>query len=297
MQQPKGFEDRDWRVLVWRMLHTIYRLKQSAMEWYEEVCAMMAELGFTQCAVDYAVFIYDHVHDGNFRVICIIGFHVDDGLGTSNTPPFLRWVKSHFNERFSIKDLGPVQKFLSIQFERNRQGRCLWMHQAEYISHLLDEYGMLNCNPVLLPLDANHPFGRPSDMHDAIPNLTSRYRKLIGELLYLFICTRPDISFTVNSLVQHNANPSLNHYAAAKRLLRYLSGTINIRMLYGGERIDEGLHAFCDADWASNPEDRLSISGYAWYYAGGLIAHTSKKQSTHALSSTEAEYMAMTHIF
>lgn len=66
-------------------------------------------------------------------------------------------------------------------------------------------------------------------------------------------------------------------------------------MSYGGERADEGLHAYCDADWAGNPEDRLSILGYAWFYTGGIIAHASKKQSTQALSLTEAEYMAITH--
>jgi hypothetical protein len=265
------------------------------MEWYEQVRSVMEELGFKRCAVDHAVFTYDCVTKG-VRTICIIGFHVDDGLGTSNSFAFLKWVKSKIDERFGIKDLGPVTKFLGIQFERNRQTRCLWLHQGEYITYLLEEYDMLNCNPVTLPMDTHHPFGRPGESYTIILNLPTRCRKLIGELLYLAICTRPDISFAVNALAQHNANPSLAHFAAAKRLLRYLAGTLNLRMSYGGARVDEPLHAYCDADWASTPEDRLSISGYAWFYAGGIIAHASKKQSTHALSSTEAEYMAITHV-
>jgi len=126
-------------------------------------------------------------------------------------------------------------------------------------------------------------------------NLPTRYRKLIGELLYLPICTRPDISYTINALAQHSMNPFSAHYATAKHLLQYLAGTLNLRMSYGGDRVDESLHAFCHADWASSPEDHLSISGYAWFYAG-LIAHVSKKQLIHALSSTEAEYMAITHV-
>jgi hypothetical protein len=170
------------------------------------------------------------------------------------------------------------------------------MHQSEYITYLLEEYGMLQCNPILLPLDANFPFGRPSDIHPVIPNLASNFRKLIGELLYLAICTRPDISYSVNSLAQFSANPTASHYAAAKWLLRYLAGTINLRLHYGGERADEPLHGYCDADWASSPEDRKSVSGYAWFFAGGIIAHVSKKQATVALSSTEAEYMAITHV-
>jgi hypothetical protein len=244
--------------------------------------------------VDHAVFIFDDIKSGT-RVICIISFHVDDGLGTSNSPPFLAWVKQKIDKRFGIKDLGAVSRFLGIQFERDRSSHQLWMHQGDYITYLLEEYGLLDCNPVRLPLDSHHPFGKPDDTYDPLANLPTRFRKLVGELLYLAVCTRPDISYAVNSLAQHNSNPSLAHFAAAKRLLRYLSGTHNLRLHYGGDRIDEGLHAYCDADWASSPVDRISISGYVWFYAGRIISHVSKKQTTHALSSTEAEYMAVTH--
>lgn len=170
------------------------------------------------------------------------------------------------------------------------------MHQGEYISYLLGEYDLLDCNPVQLPLDPNHPFSRDTDVHDDIPALPTRYHKIVGELLYLAVCMRPDISFAVNALAQKNTAPTACFYAAAKHLLRYLSGTLNLCAHFGGDRADEGLHAFCDADWASSVEDRLSISGYAWFYTGGLIPHVSKKQATHALSSTEAEYMAVTHV-
>jgi hypothetical protein len=190
------------------------------------------------------VFIYDRVYDGDACIICIISFHVDDDLGTSNSCPFLSWVKGHIDKHFGIKDLGPVCKFLGIQFERDQEAHQLWMHQGEYISYLLHEYSLLDCNLVLLPLDTNHPFGHPSDTHDPLPNLPSHYQKLIGELLYLSICTHPDISFTINSLAQHNANPSLNHYTAAKCLLCYLSGTINVCLHYGGDHMDEDLHAY-----------------------------------------------------
>lgn len=169
------------------------------------------------------------------------------------------------------------------------------MHQGDYISYLLNEYDLLDCNPVQLPLDAKHPFGLDTIPYDEIPNLPTRYRKIVGELLYLAVCTRPDIAYAVNTLTRHSAHPTPRYYAAAKHLLRYLSGTLTYRSHYGGDRADEGLREYCDADWASTPEDRLSISGYTWFFAGGLIAHVSKKQTTHVLSSTEAEYMAVTH--
>ncbi|KAG2070388.1 hypothetical protein BDR04DRAFT_1018882 [Suillus decipiens] len=74
----------------------------------------MQELGFSSCTVDYAVFIYDQIHDGDTHVVCIISFHIDDSLGTSNSSCFLSWVKGHIHAWFGIKDLGPVQKFLGI---------------------------------------------------------------------------------------------------------------------------------------------------------------------------------------
>jgi hypothetical protein len=266
------------------------------MEWYEEVKAIMEELGFTRCGVDYAVFIFDNVDSAGTRTFCIIGWHVDDSLGTLNSPPFLAYVKGKINARFGIKDLSPVDWFLGIQFKCECSSRRLWMHQSEYITYLLKEYGMLHCNPVLLPLDANFPFSCPSDVYPTIPNLASNFRKLIGELLYLAVCTRPDILYSVNSLAQFSAHPLACHYATAKRLLRYLTGTINVQLHYGGPCADELLHGYCDADWASSPEDHRSISGYAWFFAGRIIAYVSKKQATIALSSTEAKYMAITHV-
>src|SRR6267154_2137373 len=150
MRQPKGFEEGDWTLLVWLMLRTIYGLKQSAMEWYEQVRAVMIELGFMRCAVDHAVFIYDKTTPSSGHIFCIVGWHVDDGMGTSSSQPFLQYVKGCIAQRFSIKDLGPIQRFLGIQFEREHSTRQLWMHQGEYISYLLDEYNLLDCNPVHL---------------------------------------------------------------------------------------------------------------------------------------------------
>ena len=109
------------------------------------------------------------------------------------------------------------------------------------------------------------------------------------------INTRPDISFIVNALAQHGSNPQPCHYAAGKRVLRYLAGTIQFRIVYTAEGDNLDLHVYADASWA-NEIGRRSVTGYTWYYAGGLISYVSKKQTTVALSLTEAEYMAVTHV-
>lgn len=92
------------------------------------------------------------------------------------------------------------------------------------------------------------PATRPNDTHTIVPNLPTLFHKLIGELLYLFICARFDISFTVNSLAQHSSNSSSTHYTAAKWMLCYLSSTMNLWLHYGGANVNDGLYTYYDAD-------------------------------------------------
>lgn len=169
------------------------------------------------------------------------------------------------------------------------------MHQNDYITFLLQEYGLSKCNPVLLPANSKAPVGDSSTTYPDIPNLQSSYLKLIGKLIYLSINTRPDITYIVNLLAQHNANPKPRHFATAKHVLHYLAGTQNLHLHYRGEAADNELHAYIDASWASEI-GRRSVSGYTWFYNGRLISHVSKKQTAVALSSVEAEHMAATHV-
>ena len=127
--QPKGFEQGDWRKSVWLMLHGIYGLKQSVLEWYEQVCSVMSDLGFIHAKLDHALFYYDSKDDIvagitssvintlPTKVKCLIGWHVDDSMGISNSHSFLKKVKWRIVEKFGIKDLGPVTKYLGVQFE------------------------------------------------------------------------------------------------------------------------------------------------------------------------------------
>ena len=295
MRQPPGFEQlgSDGAALVCHLLSSLYGLKQAAYDWYELLREVLGSLGFSRCDADYAVFVYTRAVDGA-QTTCIIAWHVDDGLAAANNRTFLDWVKGQIGARFGIADLGPVTKYLGIQFERDRKTRELWMHQREYISFLLDEHGLSECNPVSLPMDPVFPFGRDADTVPHIDNLQSEYRKLVGELLYLAMYTRPDIALAVMRLAQHNSAPESRHYAAAKRVLRYLAGSIDLCVHYGSTDTSPTLHGYSDSDWATCPEDRVSITGYVWFFNGGPVSHSAKKQTTHALSSTEAEYMALT---
>lgn len=124
--------------------------------------------------------------------------------------------------------------------------------------------------------------------------MTRTFQRIVGSLLFLQICSRPDISFAVLTLSQHCASPESRHLAAAKRVLRYLKGTRSYRLHYGGESRSLPLTGLSDADWAGDKTDRASVSGFVWSLGGGPISWSAKKQNCIALSTTEAEYIALT---
>ena len=123
------------------------------------------------------------------RVKCLISWHVDNSMGVSNSWSTLTFVKVKMAECFSIKDLGPVMKYLRVEYEHSRGTWELWIHQKEYITFLLGEYNLTACNPVVLPIDPNHLLGLPNATFPKVPNLRQSYMKLIGKLIYLSINT------------------------------------------------------------------------------------------------------------
>ena len=110
--------------------------------------------------------------------------------------------------------------------------------------------------------------------------------------MYGMIGTRPDLAQSVGALSHHTATPGQHHQTALKRVYRYLRGTSEYGITYNGKLSDPDPQVYCDADWANDPNDRKSISGYVAMMCGGAVSWSSKKQSVMALSSTEAEYIA-----
>src|SRR5260370_42269010 len=118
---------------------------------------------------------------------------------------------------------------------------------------------------------------------------------MLGSLIYAATRTRLDIIFAVHYLSQFSIALGSDHLIAMKRVYRYLNGTQDLRITFYGNWIRENLTGFTDSDWAGDSNSRRSIAGYAFIFCGAVIAWLAKKQPTIALSSTEAEYMALTH--
>jgi hypothetical protein len=123
----------------------------------------------------------------------------------------------------------------------------------------------------------------------------TKYRALIGALLYIAGCTRPDISYSVSLLSRFMQQPRVDHWVAAIRVLRYLRTTADLKLTFGyqiNNSPPNTLVAFSDADYARDPQTARSISGNTFFLNGGVISWSSKRQPTVALSTTEAEYVS-----
>lgn len=133
----------------------------------------MADLGFIWANSDHALFYYEktNVTANQVWIQCFLAWHVDDSMGVCNSRPFLENVKKRIAERFGIKDLGAVAKYLGIQFERDRILCKIWLHQSEYIAFFLQEYDLTNCNPILLPADPKAPLGDLNGDYPEISNI------------------------------------------------------------------------------------------------------------------------------
>jgi len=131
----------------------------------------------------------------------------------------------------------------------------------------------------------------PENVDAEVIDKTKPYRELVGCLMYLMLTTRPDLSTAVNHFSRFQSNAIEAHWKGLKRILRYIQGTIELGLLYRKDGGD-ALIAYSDADWGGS-SDRKSITGYLCKVYGNTVCWTTKKQPTVALSTTEAEYVAL----
>ena len=170
---------------------------------------------------------------------------------------------------------------------------------TRYIDLCLRRYGLDDCKPVSIPADANSSITSvdcpEGDSTEAAEMKSCDYRGIVGCLLYIAKQTRPGILATVSRLSRYLENPGKVHWMASKRLLRYLKGTRELGLSFRPKADGLQLFGACDADWASDVDDRWSTTGFAFIVQkeGAAISWNSKKQPTAAILSSEAEYQAM----
>ncbi len=206
--------------------------------------------------------------------------------------PELDWLYLQLSTRFSAKDLGEIQKILGVRVTRNRYTRELFIDQEQYLRTVLDRLGFTEAPYKRKDTPLNgYDCLRPAKPEDRRLDVTD-YQQAIGSIMYGMVFTRPDIAFAIGKLSQYLKEPVECHGTGLKGLLRYIGGTIDLRIRYGPS-VRGRLVLYSDADWAGDKIDRKSTSGHVAMLYGGPISWGSRKQTSVATSSTESEYIAM----
>ena len=206
-------------------------------------------------------------------------------------------IKKKLSHAFEMTDMGEIGQCLGLKITRDRPARKLFISQENYVRKVVEMFRMQDSIPTGTPL--NHSIVLlKSNAPCSDENLKKRYQKLVGCVMYAMLGTRIDISYAVSLLSRFMSNPTEEHWTAGKNLLRYLNETKGLTLTLGGnvqEQSKQGiiLSGYCDSDWASDKNDRKSTTGYLFQVNGSTISWQSKKQPTVALSTVEAEYMAI----
>jgi hypothetical protein len=276
MSVPEGLDYPKDKVL--KLIKSIYGLKQSSRNWYNDISNYLTTNKFIKSRADPCLFIRE---DNSWLMI-----YVDDMkiVGKLNQ---LVDIKKVLGAKYKLKDMGPLSYAIGIMVEKKEDS--ISISQSNYILSILDNLNMTNTNTAHTPSEA---LPTKEEILSSPPlDSPDKFRKAVGSLLYLSNCTRPDISFTVHHIARSMANPTVLDWKRVLRVFRYLKGTINAKLVYNLK--DGKLIAYSDASYADDQLERKSTSGYCFIMNGAAVSWSSTKQSITALSTAEAEYIGL----
>ncbi|KZV46985.1 hypothetical protein F511_15782 [Dorcoceras hygrometricum] len=278
--QPPGFVDHTNPEFVYKLDKALYGLKQAPRAWYDTLTNFLLEHKFTIGTVDKTLFKFvkdDHV--------LLVQIYVDDIIFGSSNPKLCKKFSKLMQDKFEMSMMGELTFFLGLQVRQLENG--IFINQAKYTKELLKKFGMENSSAAATPMSSTIKMDK-DEAGTAIE--VSLYRGIIGSLLYL-TSSRPDVMFAVCMCARFQAEPKKSHYIDVKRILKYLKGTSNVGLWYPKDSGFE-LIGYSDVDYAGCRIDRKSTSGTCQFLGDRLISWFSKKQTSIATSTAEAEYLA-----
>jgi hypothetical protein len=291
MEQPKGFAN-DPANIVCKLLRAIYGTKQAGRAWNIELNDALVTFGFRRLQTDNGLYV---LRRGVIWIL--LACWVDDMIIAHNHSKTVDSLLLHFTQRrkYKIKDLGDLKWVVGMRVLRDRKNKSITLDQSAYIGNVLKRFNMTDCNPAPTPSHSSVKLilsMAPSNDQEIKEMRDVPYRSAVGSVMYAMVCTRPDIAAAVGEVCRYMQNPGPQHWTAVKRIIRYLKGTQHLPLtLKADSEID--LLGFSDSDWASNVDNRRSTTGFIFKLFGCTISWASILQVTVALSSTEAEYMAV----
>ncbi|GKD05283.1 retrotransposon protein, putative, ty1-copia subclass, partial [Tanacetum coccineum] len=265
MRQSPGYEQGNKVCLLKK---SIYGLKQSPRQWYRRFDEYMLRNGFKRSSYDSCVYYRSYVPGGYIYLF----LYVDDTLIACKSKFEIRSTKSLLKKEFDMKELEEVSKNLGMEIVRDRSLKIMRVSQSGYVSKILNNFRINNEKLVQMPFGGHFKLSlKDCPVRDCDVERMSKvpYANAVGSLMYLMVCTRPDIAYALS--------------------------TVNVSLVYG---TDHGNHVdvtgFVDSDNAKDPDKGRSITGYAFLVRGCVVSWKATLQRVVALLTTEAKYMALT---
>ncbi|GJX61879.1 retrovirus-related pol polyprotein from transposon TNT 1-94, partial [Tanacetum coccineum] len=281
VSQPDGFVDPDNPNHVYKLKKALYGLKQDPCAWYDLLSSFLISQDFSKGSVDPTLFIRKVGKE-----LLLVQVYVGDIIFAASTPELCDLFAKIMCSKFKMSMTGKISFFLGLQIFQNPRG--IFINQSKYALESLNKYHFDSCDPVDTPMVEKFKMDEDKEGKAVDP---SHYCGMIGTLLYL-IASRPDLQFSICMCARYQARPTEKHLHAVKRIFQYLKGTVN-RGLWYPKDSSIALTAFADADHAGCQDTRRSTSGSMQFLGDRLVSWSSKRQKSAAISSTEAEYIAM----
>ncbi|CAI7899495.1 unnamed protein product [Closterium sp. NIES-53] len=244
----------------WRLRRPVYGLRQAPREWHNTLYSTISNLGFQPSSVD-------------------------------PTLVALADVKLELQKRHTCTDLGELRHYLGLQITRDRAARTITLSQSHMMQQVLQRFELQHSTIQRTPLAIDHRLTRP--FPDEPFELSGPYAELVGCLMYLMTCTRPDLAFLLGILARFVA-PGRHrpvHWTFAVRVAKYLATTSGVGLVLGG-RQDVVLTGHCDFSYADDAETHKSTHGYCFSLSSGAVSWRSTRSSSVLTSTAEAEIYA-----
>lgn len=289
MDQPPGYQNSEKPHYVCRLDKALYGLHQSGREWFGEMHDSLEELKFQKLEWANCTYVLGS------EVLLLL--YVDDIVLFGRNKSVLNETIKKLGEKFDLKILGRTRKLLGVSFEEVENQ--LYIHQTEYINTIYKRFQEYRIPHVSLPIAPGIILSKdqcPKNEAEKQEMEKYPYRNVIGCLSFLASRTRPDISFAVNIFSQFQSNPGIVHWNLLLKLLGYVYQTRDLKLKLSNETYlnQLNINCFSDADFAANRDDRVSMGGLILFFGNVPIGWRAFKQKCVALSTFEAEFIALT---
>ena len=289
-----GKENNEDECLV--LNKSIYGLVQAARQFHKKLTSVLTtKMNFVKCFGDECLLMRES--EIGSVVICV---YIDDTLCAGHREA-LKQFKNELKTFFSTKEEGKLEEYVGCQIKRVNE-KCIIMHQTELLNKIERVFGddIKDMASREIPFGTNNRIVRPGEGKELIAkDEQTKYRSGIGMLLYLVKFSRPDLSNAVRELSKVNDGATKEHVHDLLRVIKFAIDTKKKVLVYKILELKDNkweLRAFCDSDWAGDADDRKSITGFCILLNGCLISWKSRGQKTVTLSSSEAEYVAVSEV-